>query len=255
MAKLPEKALLIFNPSSGAPGFIVENVYCLPGVPSILNSMLGGLNNRIKGGKKILSKTLSLMTVESEIATSLEEAQNKTGINDAVIALSGKLNDNNIVLVALDFSFIGGSMGSVVGEVISKSIDYANDNAYPLLIISSSGGARMQEGAISLMQLAKTSSKMSRFSKNGGLFISLLTNPTMGGASASFSMQGDIIIAEPNALIGFAGQRVIKQTIGEDLPKGFQRSEFLLKKGFIDHIVPRNQLKEKISSLIKFFYE
>ena len=146
-------------------------------------------------------------------------------------------------------------MGSVVGEVISKSIDYANDNGDPLLIISSSGGARMQEGAISLMQLAKTSSKMSRFSKNGGLFISLLTNPTMGGASASFSMQGDIIIAEPNALIGFAGQRVIKQTIGEDLPKGFQRSEFLLKKGFIDHIVPRNQLKEKISSLIKFFYE
>ena len=188
-------------------------------------------------------------------SSQLEEAQNKTGINDAVIALSGKLNDNNIVLVALDFSFIGGSMGSVVGEAISKSIDYANDNGYPLLIISSSGGARMQEGAISLMQLAKTSSKMSRFSKNGGLFISLLTNPTMGGASASFSMQGDIIIAEPNALIGFAGQRVIKQTIGEDLPKGFQRSEFLLKKGFIDHIVPRNQLKEKISSLIKFFYE
>ena len=126
--------------------------------------------------------------------------------------------DNSIVVVALDFSFIGGSMGSVVGEVISKSIDYANDNGYPLLI-------------------------------------SLLTNPTMGGASASFSMQGDIIIAEPNALIGFAGQRVIKQTIGEDLPKGFQRSEFLLKKGFIDHIIPRNQLKEKVSSLIKFFYE
>ena len=146
-------------------------------------------------------------------------------------------------------------MGSVVGEVISKSIDYANDNAYPLLIISSSGGARMQEGAISLMQLAKTSSKMSRFSKNGGLFISLLTNPTMGGASASFSMQGDIIIAEPNALIGFAGQRVIKQTIGQDLPEGFQRSEFLLKKGFIDHIIPRNKLKSNIVKLIKFFDE
>ena len=188
-------------------------------------------------------------------SSQLEEAQNKTGINDAVIALSGKLIDNSIVVVALDFSFIGGSMGSVVGEVISKSIDYANDNGYPLLIISSSGGARMQEGAISLMQLAKTSSKMSRFSKNGGLFISLLTNPTMGGASASFSMQGDIIIAEPNALIGFAGQRVIKQTIGQDLPEGFQRSEFLLKKGFIDHIIPRNKLKTNILQLIKFFHE
>ena len=183
----------------------------------------------------------------------LEDAQNKTGINDAIIALSGKIENHNIVLVSLDFSFIGGSMGSVVGEVISKSIEYADDNKFPLLIISASGGARMQEGAISLMQLAKTSSKMSKFSKNGGLFISLLTNPTMGGASASFSMQGDIIIAEPNALIGFAGQRVIKQTIGQDLPEGFQRSEFLLKKGFIDHIISRNKLKPSILKLIKFF--
>ena len=185
----------------------------------------------------------------------LTQAQKKTGINDAVIAISGKLIGKEIVIVSLDFDFIGGSMGSVVGEVISQSIEYANKNKLPLLIISSSGGARMQEGAISLMQLAKTSSKMSKFSKNGGLFISLLTNPTMGGASASFSMQGDIIIAEPNALIGFAGQRVIKQTIGEDLPEGFQRSEFLLKKGFIDHIISRNKLKKSISDLIKFFYE
>ena len=185
----------------------------------------------------------------------LEDAKNKTGINDAIIALSGKIENQNLVLVALDFSFIGGSMGSVVGEVISQSIDYADNNQFPLLIISASGGARMQEGAISLMQLAKTSGKMSKFSKNGGFFISLLTNPTMGGASASFSMQGDIIIAEPNALIGFAGQRVIKQTIGQDLPEGFQRSEFLLKKGFIDHIIPRNKLKSNILKLIKFFHE
>ena len=155
----------------------------------------------------------------------------------------------------MDFTFIGGSMGSVVGQVISKSIEYANEYNYPLLIISASGGARMQEGAISLMQLAKTSSKMSKFSKNGGLFISILTNPTMGGASASFSMQGDIIIAEPNALIGFAGQRVIKQTIGQDLPKEFKRAEFLLKKGFVDHIIPRNKLKHNISKIIKFFHE
>jgi len=171
------------------------------------------------------------------------------------MAFVGKINDLPLVLATLNFSFIGGSMGSVVGEVIGQSIDYAYEKKVPLLIISASGGARMQEGAISLMQLAKTSSKMARFSKNGGLYISLLTNPTMGGASASFSMQGDIIIAEPNALIGFAGQRVIKQTIGEDLPKGFQKSEFLLKKGFIDHIIPRNKLKNNISNLIKFFYE
>tara|TARA_B100000676_G_scaffold186475_1_gene183294 strand:- start:11972 stop:12814 length:843 start_codon:yes stop_codon:yes gene_type:complete len=185
----------------------------------------------------------------------IEEAQIKTGLNDAIVALEGKIDQHSIVLVALNFSFIGGSMGSVVGEVISKSIEHAHNNNYPLLIISASGGARMQEGAISLMQLAKTSSKMSKFSKDGGLFISLLTNPTMGGASASFSMQGDIIIAEPNALIGFAGQRVIKQTIGQDLPDGFQKSEFLLKKGFIDHIIPRNKLKDNISKMIKFFNE
>ena len=185
----------------------------------------------------------------------LEDAQNKTGINDAVISVIGNIFDYQIALVVLDFSFIGGSMGSVVGEVIAQSIEYADKNKLPLLIISSSGGARMQEGAISLMQLAKTSSKMAKFSKNGGLFISLLTNPTMGGASASFSMQGDIIISEPNALIGFAGQRVIKQTIGQDLPEGFQRSEFLLKKGFIDHIIPRNKLRSNIFKLVKFFHE
>ncbi len=142
-----------------------------------------------------------------------------------------------------------------MGEIISKAIEHADKNKLPLMIISASGGARMQEGAISLMQLAKMSTKMAQFSNNGGFYISLLTDPTMGGASASFSMQGDIIIAEPNALIGFAGQRVIKQTIGEDLPKGFQRSEFLLKKGFVDHIIPRNELRNKISKIIKFFHE
>ena len=185
----------------------------------------------------------------------INDAINKTNNNDAILSYSGYINKLKVVVVALDFAFIGGSMGSVVGEVISQSIEFADNNNQPLIIISASGGARMQEGAISLMQLAKTSGKMSRFSKNGGLFISILTNPTMGGASASFSMQGDIIIAEPNALIGFAGQRVIKQTIGQDLPEGFQRSEFLLKKGFIDHIIPRNKLKSNIFKLIKFFYE
>jgi len=212
-------------------------------------------NNRLDICDDIISNDPLNFSAIKEYKKQLEDAKNKTGINDAIISLSGQIEDQNLVLVALDFSFIGGSMGSVVGEVISQSIDYADNNKFPLLIISASGGARMQEGAISLMQLAKTSGKMSKFSKNGGLFISLLTNPTMGGASASFSMQGDIIIAEPNALIGFAGQRVIKQTIGQDLPQGFQRSEFLLKKGFIDHIIPRNKLKSNILKLVKFFNE
>ena len=211
--------------------------------------------DRVNIGNNIFSNDPLKFSGLKEYKDQLEIAQNKTKTNDAIMAFVGKINDLPLVLATLNFSFIGGSMGSVVGEVIGQSIDYAYERKVPLLIISASGGARMQEGAISLMQLAKTSSKMSRFSKNGGLYISLLTNPTMGGASASFSMQGDIIIAEPNALIGFAGQRVIKQTIGEDLPKGFQKSEFLLKKGFIDHIIPRNKLKNNISNLIKFFYE
>ena len=212
-------------------------------------------NDRLDICNDIISNDPLNFTAIKNYNQQLEDAKNKTGINDAIIALSGKIENQNLVLVVLDFNFIGGSMGSVVGEVISQSIDYADNNKFPLLIISASGGARMQEGAISLMQLAKTSGKMSKFSKNGGLFISLLTNPTMGGASASFSMQGDIIIAEPNALIGFAGQRVIKQTIGQDLPEGFQKSEFLLQKGFIDHIIPRNQLKSNILKLVKYFNE
>ena len=211
--------------------------------------------DRVNIGNNIFSNDPLKFSGLKEYKDQLEIAQNKTETNDAIMAFVGKINNLPLVLATLNFSFIGGSMGSVVGEVIGQSIDYAYEKKVPLLIISASGGARMQEGAISLMQLAKTSSKMARFSKNGGLYISLLTNPTMGGASASFSMQGDIIIAEPNALIGFAGQRVIKQTIGEDLPKGFQKSEFLLKKGFIDHIIPRNKLKNNISNLIKFFYE
>lgn len=206
-------------------------------------------------GKDIYSSDPLSFNSSKNYKEQLSNAETKTGINDAVVALEGKINTVNVVLIVLNFGFIGGSIGSVMGEIISRGIKHADNNNMPLLIVSASGGARMQEGAISLMQLAKMSTKMAEFSKNGGLFISLLTNPTMGGASASFSMQGDIVIAEPNALIGFAGQRVIKQTIGEDLPKGFQRSEFLLKKGFIDHIIPRNQLKDKISKLIKFFYE
>ncbi len=211
--------------------------------------------NRTYLGRNLYSTDPLKFSGVKDYKKQLKDAENKTGVNDAVIALEGKIDSSSIVLVVLNFGFIGGSIGSVMGEIISKAINHADKNKIPLMIVSASGGARMQEGAISLMQLAKMSTKMSRFSKNGGLFISLLTDPTMGGASASFSMQGDIIIAEPNALIGFAGQRVIKQTIGEDLPKGFQRSEFLLEKGFIDHIIPRNKLKSKISKIIKFFHE
>ena len=211
--------------------------------------------NRTYLGRNLYSTDPLKFSGYKDYKKQLKDAENKTGVNDAVIALEGKIDNSSIVLVVLNFGFIGGSIGSVMGEIISKAINHADKNKFPLMIVSASGGARMQEGAISLMQLAKMSTKMSRFSKNGGLYISLLTDPTMGGASASFSMQGDIIIAEPNALIGFAGQRVIKQTIGEDLPKGFQRSEFLLEKGFIDHIIPRNKLKSKISKVIKFFHE
>ena len=152
----------------------------------------------------------------------------------------------------MNFSFIGGSMGAVVGEKISRAIDHSLNESYPLIIISASGGARMQEGVYSLMQLAKISAKLSRFSKMGGLYISILTDPTTGGVSASFAMQGDFILAEPGALIGFAGPRVIKQTIGQDLPEGFQTSEFLVEKGFVDRIVHRQELKNIVSRIIDF---
>ena len=183
----------------------------------------------------------------------IKAAQEKTGNKDAVKTLVGNINGNKAVLAVMDFSFIGGSMGSVVGEKISRSIDRAADDHLPLVIITASGGARMQEGAYSLMQMAKICSKLARYSMQGGLYITVLTDPTTGGVTASFAMLGDIILAEPDALIGFAGARVIKQTIGEDLPEGFQRSEFLLEKGFIDHIVSRDELKDTLSDLFLFF--
>ena len=179
------------------------------------------------------------------------EAHIKTGEKDAIKIFKGTINNKKVILGVMNFSFIGGSMGSVVGESVSRAIKNAGKEKIPFIIICASGGARMQEGAISLMQLAKTSTVLAKFSKQGGLFISILTDPTTGGVTASFGMQGDIILAEPGALIGFAGPRVIKQTIGQDLPKGFQRSEFLLDKGFIDHIVHRNEMKKKLSNLIE----
>ena len=180
----------------------------------------------------------------------INAAKTKTGENDAIRVYEGKMNGIGVILSIMNFSFIGGSMGSVVGEAVSRSIVMAGEKKLPFILICSSGGARMQEGAISLMQLAKTSTQLAKFSKNGGLFIPILTDPTTGGVTASFGMLGDVILAEPGALIGFAGPRVIKQTIGQDLPKGFQRSEFLLEKGFIDHIVDRKNMKDKVTLLI-----
>ena len=173
------------------------------------------------------------------------------GLNDAIRCAYGKMNKNNIVVASMDFSFIGGSMGSVVGEKIARAIDFAKNKKYPLLIISKSGGARMMEAAISLMQLAKTSAKLAQLDEAKIPYISLLTDPTFGGATASFSMLGDMNIAEPNALIGFAGPRVVKETIGKDLPQGFQTSEFLKEHGFIDFIVHRKELKERLSQLLR----
>ena len=178
------------------------------------------------------------------------EATNKTGDNDAICVYDGDINSHRVILGIMNFKFIGGSMGSVVGEIVSRALVLAGEIKAPFILICSSGGARMQEGAISLMQLAKTSTQLAKFSGEGGLFIPILTDPTTGGVTASYGMLGDVILAEPGALIGFAGPRVIKQTIGQDLPEGFQRSEFLLEKGFIDHIVDRNSMKEKLSTLI-----
>jgi acetyl-CoA carboxylase carboxyl transferase subunit beta len=174
-----------------------------------------------------------------------------TGLNDAIRTAYGKLNGHKILISCMDFSFIGGSMGSVVGEKISRAIDHSLKNKTPLMIISKSGGARMMESTYSLMQMAKTSAKLSLLSKNKIPYISLMTDPTTGGVSASFAMLGDFNIAEPGALIGFAGPRVIKETIGSNLPKGFQRSEFLVDHGFLDFIVDRRDLKNKISKLLK----
>ena len=181
----------------------------------------------------------------------VKDMQKKTGLKDAVRTAHGKIKGNIVVIAAMDFTFIGGSMGSVVGEKIARAIDYARENKHPMLIISKSGGARMMEAGISLMQLAKTSAKLAQLSKAGLPFISLCTDPTFGGATASFSMLGDMNIAEPNALIGFAGPKVVKETIGKDLPEGFQTSEFLKEHGFLDFIVDRKDLKEKLAQLFR----
>jgi len=183
----------------------------------------------------------------------LEKARNNTELPDAITIAVGKINKRDICIAAMDFSFIGGSMGSVVGEKISKAIDLCLEQRIPFMIISKSGGARMMESAFSLMQMAKTSTKLALLSRNRIPYFSFLTDPTTGGVTASFAMLGDINFSEPGALIGFAGPRVIRETIKRDLPEGFQSSEFLLEHGFLDFIVHRKELKEKIAELLYIF--
>ncbi|SEJ54084.1 acetyl-CoA carboxylase carboxyl transferase subunit beta [Dyadobacter koreensis] len=180
----------------------------------------------------------------------IRATQLKTGLKDAVRTGHGKMNDVKIVIACMDFNFIGGSMGSVVGEKIARAINYSLKHKQPFLMISKSGGARMMEAGFSLMQMAKTSARLALLSEAGIPYISLLTDPTTGGVTASYAMLGDFNISEPEALIGFAGPRVIRETIGKDLPKGFQSAEFVLEHGFLDFIVDRKDLKDKLSSLL-----
>ncbi|WP_143306667.1 acetyl-CoA carboxylase, carboxyltransferase subunit beta [Chitinophaga vietnamensis] len=183
----------------------------------------------------------------------LQEAQKKSGLKDAMTVGAGKVSGNDLVVACMDFNFIGGSMGSVVGEKIARSIDYCIVHKMPLMIISKSGGARMMESAFSLMQMAKTSAKLTQLANARLPYISMMTDPTTGGVTASYAMLGDLNIAEPGALIGFAGPRIIKETIKKDLPAGFQSAEFLLEKGFLDFIMDRKELKTRLASVLSLF--
>ena len=182
----------------------------------------------------------------------LAEAQKKTGLNDAIVNAIGQLGPHNVVLSAMEYSFIGGSMGAVVGETIARAVDRSLATRHPLIIISASGGARMMEGIASLMQLAKISAGLAKLDDEKIPYISVMTDPTTGGVTASFAMLGDLNIAEPEALIGFAGPRVIEQTIRQKLPDGFQRSEFLLEHGFLDAIVSRKDMKQYLSQTLSW---
>ncbi len=181
----------------------------------------------------------------------IKESQEKTDLKDAVRTGYGKMNSIDVVIACMDFNFIGGSMGSVVGEKIARAIDHCIENKKPFIMISRSGGARMMEAGLSLMQMAKTSAKIALMDKVGLPMVSLLTDPTTGGVTASYAMLGDFNIAEPGSLIGFAGPRVIRETIGKDLPKGFQSAEFVLDHGFLDFIVDRRNLKSRLTTLFR----
>lgn len=196
---------------------------------------------------KIISGDPLNFTDTKKYTDRVKQVISNTGLKDAIETAVGKIDGKETVIACMDFDFIGGSMGSVVGEKISRAIDYAIKHKAPFMIISKSGGARMMEGAFSLMQMAKTSAKLTQLSKAKLPYISLLTNPTTGGVTASFAMLGDLNIAEPKALIGFAGPRVVKETIKRDLPEGFQTSEFVLESGFLDKIVERKDLKKHVA--------
>jgi acetyl-CoA carboxylase carboxyl transferase subunit beta len=204
---------------------------------------------RVEIAANIESEDILKFRDDKKYRDRLIQAQRQTGEKDALIVMRGKVLGVQLVAAAFDFKFMGGSMGSVVGEKFVRAVNVCIEHNIPLICFTASGGARMQEALFSLLQMAKTSAALTRLSKRGIPYICVLTDPTMGGVSASFAMLGDIHIAEPNALIGFAGPRVIEQTVGETLPEGFQRSEFLLDHGAIDMIVDRRQLREKISSL------
>jgi acetyl-CoA carboxylase carboxyl transferase subunit beta len=207
-------------------------------------------NNEFTELDKNLSSADPLKFIDTKKYTDrIVETSQKTGLSDAIKTAYGKIEDQNLVIACMDFTYIGGSMGSVVGEKISRAIDYCIQTQSPLLIISKSGGARMMEAAFSLMQMAKTSAKLTQLAQAKLPYFSLLTDPTTGGVTASFAMLGDLNIAEPGALIGFAGPRVVKETIGKDLPKDFQTAEFVLEHGFLD----RRELKTKLAHLIRMF--
>ena len=226
--------------------------YCnghLPISPSARISKLIDLDSFEEFDKEMKSANpLEFEGYEDKIVTTMKKVEQ----NEAVITGKGRIGGIETVLAVMDSRFIMGSMGSVVGEKITRAIEYATAHELPIIIFSASGGARMQEGIISLMQMAKTSAALARHDEKGLLYISVLTNPTTGGVTASFAMLGDIIIAEPNALIGFAGPRVIEQTIRQKLPQGFQRSEFLLEHGMIDCIVERKDMRDSLYKLLKF---
>ncbi len=236
-----------------------ENLYCCPkcdhhvriGSEKYFNIIFDGKYTRLFD--EIVSKDILNFVDLKSYQDRLDAIYLKSDVSDAISVASGKVNKKPLTVCAMDFTFIGGSMGSVVGEKISRAIDYSIENKTPLLIISKSGGARMMESAFSLMQMAKTSAKLTLLAKHKLPFISLMTDPTTGGVTASFAMLGDLNIAEPGALIGFAGPRVIKETIKRDLPEGFQTAEFLIEKGFLDFIVNRKDLKQKLDDLLTMF--
>jgi acetyl-CoA carboxylase carboxyl transferase subunit beta len=216
-----------------------------------LSQLLDGGEYELFDNNLVSTDPLKFVDLKS-YATRLRQAQSDTGLKDAVLNAKGMLNGRSVIVCAMEYSFIGGSMGAVVGETITRAVEKATETQAPLIIISASGGARMMEGVVSLMQLAKISAALARLDEAKVPYISVLTDPTTGGVTASFAMLGDLNVAEPGALIGFAGPRVIEQTIRQKLPQGFQRSEFLLEHGMLDAVIPRKELKAYISRALDF---